>query len=80
MPVEDILTLSQAPALPVTVGGKPRVERRRKPRDYESSRLRSRAIEFSAIAFVAGALSMAAVGMLQQAFARPMQTVAAALP
>lgn len=80
LPVDEMMTLSQAPGLQLAAESPQFVERRKKPRTHEMSRLQSRAIEFAALAFVAGALSVAAFGMLQQAVARPMHSVAAALP
>ena len=79
LPVDEMMTLSQAPGLHLAAGSSQLVERRKKPRTHDASRLQSRAIEFAAIAFVAGALSMAALSMVEGAFAKPMQAVAAAL-
>ena len=79
LPVDEILTLSQAPDLRLTAGGSRVLERRKAPRDHESSRIQSRAVEFAAAAFIAGALSMAALSMLEEAFAKPMRAVETAL-
>ena len=49
VPVDDILAISQAPSLQLTAGQWPGVERRKRPRSDDDSRLRARAMEFAAI-------------------------------
>jgi hypothetical protein len=79
IPVDDILALSQAPALQVTAGAWPHTERRRRPRDGELSRLRGRAIEFVGVVAIAGFLAMSVFTLFEQAFAHPMRYVEAAI-
>lgn len=79
LPVEDIMALSKAPQLQLTAAQWPTTERRRRPRSHDESRLRSRAIEFAGVAVIAVALGMGAVAMVEQAFAQPMQRIAAVL-
>lgn len=80
VPVEEIMALSNAPSLQLTAAGQwPDVDRRRRPRRQVDSRTRSRAIEFAGVAAVAVCLSGAAFVLVDQAFARPMAYVEAAL-
>jgi hypothetical protein len=80
VPVEEILALSKAPSLQLTaVGQWPHVDRRRKPRRHGDSRTRSRAVEFAGVAVIAVCLSGAAFEMVEQAFAKPLAYVEAAL-
>jgi hypothetical protein len=79
IPVEELMTLSQAPKLQLTAATWPEVERRRKPRSHDESRLRSRAIEFAGVAAVAVSLALGAFAMVEEAFARPLSYVQAAL-
>lgn len=79
VPVEDILTLSQSPTLQLTAGGGGHVERRRKPRTHEDNRLRARAMEFAAIGFIAASLSGGLFVLVEEALARPLAYVEAAL-
>src|SRR5690349_5416886 len=59
VPVEQILSLADGPALRLSAapGG---VERRRKPRTHDGSRMRSRALEFAGVVIIGVALSSAA--------------------
>jgi hypothetical protein len=79
VPVEEIMALSNAPSLQLTAGQWPQVERRKQPRSHDDSRLRSRAIEFTGVAVVVLCLAGGVLAMVQQALARPMAHVAAAL-
>ena len=80
LPVDDILTLSQAGAIQVTAGPRPAgVERRTQPRGHDHSRLRSRALEFASVTLIAASLVGGAVLMVEQAFSRPLASVQAAL-
>ena len=75
LPVEEILSLSQAPALGLTVGSA-FVERRHQPRrDHERNRWRSRWLEFASVAVLGGGLALALFGMVEQALARPMEAI-----
>lgn len=69
VPVEDIVTLGQSPALQLTASTG---ERRRHPRPEERSRIQARAIEFAGVLVIAVALAGAAFTMLEGAFARPL--------
>jgi len=76
VPVEDILTLGQLPALQLTAV---RGERRQQRRSEDSSRLCGRAIEFAGVAVIAVSLAGAGLVMVEQAFARPLAIVETAL-
>lgn len=79
LPVEDILSISQAPGLQLTAAPAAAAERRKKPRDLEASRQQSRAMEFAAVAFIGAALSAGIYTMVEAAFAQPLIAVEAAL-
>jgi hypothetical protein len=79
VPVEELMTLGQAPRLQLTAAGWPEVERRKRPRTHDDSRLRARAIEFAGLGLVAATLALGASAMVEQAFARPLTYVEAAL-
>lgn len=76
IPIEDIVTLGQAPAysVPAATG-----ERRKNPRTEDRSRLHARAIQFAGIALIGACLASAGLLMFEQAFARPLAVVAASL-
>jgi len=76
VPVEDILTLGQSPALQLTAV---RGERRQQRRGEDSSRLCGSAIEFAGVAVIAVSLAGAGLVMVEQAFARPLAIVETAL-
>ena len=79
LPVDEILSLSQAPALQLTAGGR-FVERRRKPRhDHERSRMRSRLLEFAGVLVIAGTFAFGIFAVVEEALARPMAAIEAAL-
>jgi hypothetical protein len=76
VPVEEIVLLGQAPALPRT----PRSgERRRHPRPEHSSRVRGRAIEFAGVLTLVAMLAAAGVSMIDAALARPLAAISTAL-
>lgn len=79
VPVEEIMTLGQSPGLQLTAGERPACERRRRPRTHELSRLHGRAFEFASAAVIALSLAMTAYGFVEQALARPLSRVQAAL-
>jgi hypothetical protein len=79
VPVEDIVCLCQSPALQLTAPRQSGVERRKRPRTHEDSRLRSRAIEFTSIALFGAGLAAGAYSMVQHAFAQSLGAVRAAL-
>jgi hypothetical protein len=79
VPVEQILSLSQAPSLQLTaVNGRP-VERRKRPRSHEDNRVRGRLFEFSAVAILAAIVAGFAFDLVHDALSRPFQQVQAAL-
>jgi hypothetical protein len=78
LPVEDIMTFGQAQGLQLTAGGG-RVERRVQPRLDERHRWRAKALEFAGVITVGVSLASAAVLLVEEAFARPLAAVQAAL-
>jgi PilZ domain len=76
VPVEQIMTLGQSPALQLTaaVG-----ERRKSPRPQDHSRLRGRAFEFAGVLAVAVSLAGCAMSMVHDALAGPLVAVSAVL-
>jgi hypothetical protein len=76
LPVEEIMTLGQSPTLQLTAGS---VERRKQSRSTERSRLQGRAMEFGAVVAISACLALAGLTMVQAAFERPVEMVAAAL-
>jgi len=79
VPVDDILALSSATTLQLTAAPWPAVERRKKPRAEDDSRLRARRFEFAATVLIGAFLAGAAAIMIGQAFVRPLEYVRAAL-
>jgi len=79
VPVDDVLALSHAPALQLTAAEWPQVERRKKPRNPDQSRSIARAIEFAGIVVIAASLAAGAFTLVNEAFARPLSHVEAAL-
>jgi len=76
VPLEDIVTLGQSPALQLTaVSG----DRRKQPRGDERSRLHARSIQFAGVLAIALSLAGAGVTMVQSALARPLSAVSIAL-
>jgi len=77
--VNDMAATSSVPRM---IGGQP-VERRQLPRTtqqrHDRSRLMGRAMEFACFAIAAGAIAMAAFGTVEQALARPLSQIGAAL-
>lgn len=76
VPVEDIVTLGQSPALQLTAGTG---ERRKHPRGDEWNRLRGRAVEFVGVVLIAAVPSGAGLSMVDRAFGQPLAAVSAAL-
>jgi hypothetical protein len=77
--VDEILAISQAPSLQLTAESWPQVERRKRPRDHDDSRLRSRAMESAGVAMIAASLAVGAFMTVEQAFAAPIHYVRATL-
>jgi hypothetical protein len=76
VPIEQIVTLGQSPALQLTAAGG---ERRKRPRTGSDSRMVGRSIELAGTLLVALALAGAGQRMIQSAFARPLSAVSARL-
>ena len=79
VPVEEILSISQSPALQLTVGDPGDVERRRTPRTHENSRLIGRALEFVSVGVIAATLSTGMFLMVLEALAKPLAAARRAL-
>jgi len=80
LPVEEIMSLAQTPGLQLTAAtGRAPYDRRKRPRTHEDSRSRARMMEFASVAVIAASLAGVAVVMVEQAFARPLAMVSAAL-
>lgn len=80
LPVEEILSLSQASTLQLTASGGGLVERRKQPRhEHERSRIRSRLFEFAGVAAIAGTFAIGIFGIVERALAQPMAVIEAAL-
>lgn len=79
VPVEDILALGSGPSLQLTAGPWPQVDRRKAPRTSDDARPRGRAIEFAGIGIIAASLAIGVSGMVEEALAKPLGTVVAAL-
>lgn len=79
VPVEDIMTLSQSPALMLTAGPRPDgVERRKRPR-YEESRIKARLIEFAGAVAIGMTLAAGLSALVERAMAQPFAAAHAAL-
>jgi hypothetical protein len=77
--VDQILSLADSPGLSLTAAQHTPVERRRALRTHDQSRQRSRMIEFAGLALVGAAFSLGAVGMVERAFAGPLEQARIAL-
>jgi hypothetical protein len=79
LPVDEILSLSQAPALQLTAAGA-FAERRRQPRrEHERSRWRGRLFEFASVAVVGGSFAVTIFSLVEEALAKAMDAIRAAL-
>jgi hypothetical protein len=76
VPVEEIMTLGQSPALQLTAL---QGERRKVPRKPDDSRLRGRAMEFAGVLAVVASLAGYAVTMVHDALVLPLAAVTAVL-
>jgi hypothetical protein len=76
VPVAEIMTVGQSIALQLTAGGG---DRRGYSRPEDRSRAQGRMVEFAGAGVVALSLAVAALSMVEQAFARPIAMVTAAL-
>ena len=79
VPVEEIMALSQSPALQLTAGSRPfGVERRKRPRD-EESRVKGRMMAFASVSMIAASLALGMSAVVERAMAQPFAAVEAAL-
>jgi len=79
LPVEQIMSLGQSQALQLTASNNTQ-ERRRQPRASAiDARLRGRAMEFVSVGVIAASLALTIWSMAEEALARPMAAVSAAL-
>ena len=79
LPVEEILSLSQAPALQLTAAGA-FVDRRKQPRrEHEHSRWRARWLEFASVTVVGAGLAATVFSIVESALSKPMDAVRVAL-
>ena len=76
VPIEDIVTLGQSPALQLTAATQ---DRRKQPRAEERSRIQGRAVEFAGVLVIAIALAGAGATMSEGALARPLAAAEAVL-
>ena len=79
LPVEQILSLSQAPALQLTAVKERLVERRKRPRRHDDNRVRGRLFEFAAVAALAAVVAGFAFDLVHDALSRPLEQVRTAL-
>jgi hypothetical protein len=77
VPVEDILAQGGCPSLQLTA--LPMRARHQMAASHDGSRLRARIIELAGVLIVAATLAASGLVMVEQAFARPLQAVQAAL-
>jgi hypothetical protein len=76
LPVEEILTLGQSPALQLTAADG---ERRKRPRSQDYSRLRGRAMEYAGVLAIGVSLAGCAMSLVHDALAGPLAAVSAVL-
>ena len=79
IPVDEILSLSGAAALQLSAEPYRGVERRKRARTNDDSRLQARAFEFASIAVIAAALALSFSLWVSEALAQPLAAVATAL-
>jgi hypothetical protein len=80
LPIEEILSVSQSKALQLVAADGARIERRKKQRSGSSdARLRGRAFEFIGVGAIVLALAFSVWAMVEQAFAKPLAQIGAAL-
>jgi hypothetical protein len=79
VPVEEIMSLSRAPALQLTASEWHGPERRTTRRDHERSREQARIREFAAVAIIAAWVAVSLAATVQESLARPLKTVQQAL-
>ena len=77
--VEDILSLSSSAAMTLTASKAVSGDRRARPRDEPDRRRQGRMVEFVGVVLIGSTLAAAAYGLVEQALARPMALIHAAL-
>jgi len=77
VPIEEIVTLGQSQVLQLSARGS--VERRKSARPDDRQRLRARTMEFASVVVIGASLAGGAVVLVEEAFARPLAIVQAAL-
>ena len=79
VPVEEILSASQAPGLQLTAVDVPQAAPRAKTRSHDDHRIRSRMMEFVWVGAIGVTLAAGAAYLVVEALSAPMARVSAAL-
>jgi hypothetical protein len=79
VPIEEILSLGNGPALQLTAVERTPTDRRAAARRHDESRLRGRLFEFVAIASVSACIGGCAFALVQVTLAQPLERVESAL-
>ena len=79
VPVEEILSLGQAPGLQLTAVARCSTDRRKIVRRHEDSRMRGRVLEFVAIATLSAGVAVYAFSVVHDMLAHPFARVETAL-
>lgn len=77
--VDEILSLGGSAALQLSAEPFRGVERRKRARTHEDSRIRARAFEFASVVMIAGALAVGFGFWVSEALAQPLSAVQSAL-
>jgi hypothetical protein len=77
--VDDILSLSSSAAMTLTASKAVSGDRRARSRDEPDRRRQGRMVEFVGVVLIGSVLAAAAYGLVEQALARPMAMIQAAL-
>ena len=79
VPIEEIMSLGQAPGLQLTAVARSPVDRRGYIRRHADNRIRARLFEFAAIATLSACIAGCAVAAVRDTLARPLARVGAVL-
>jgi hypothetical protein len=79
VPVEELMTMGQAPSFQLTADQWPRTDRRKRARSHDENRLRARVIEFAGLAIMIALLAAGLAAVIGQAFVPPLAVIDAAL-
>lgn len=79
LPMDEIISLDRAATLQLTAGVAQGERRKQRRSPAMEARLRGRAMEFISVGVIAASLAVTIWSMVEQALARPMAAVAAAL-